>query len=146
MRLLPILMAPDVSTVPRNRQKEFSMNQSGEFMTRLCTPSLLALAAFLLFVGCAHRPINPPITQANPKSGYRFLTRPQYTSGSENMVVLAFGRRHSRCGVLIRRPRVPAEYRNRRAERQQGTPARLCQRDHRRVRRKLYGACLRPLW
>jgi NTE family protein len=67
-----------------------SMDRSGESMTRWRTPSLLALAVFLLLVGCAHRPINPPITQADPKYGYRYLTRPQYTSGSENMVVLAF--------------------------------------------------------
>jgi len=66
------------------------MNLTGESMTRLRTPSLLVLASFLLLVGCAHRPINPPITQADPNVGYRYLTRPQYTSGSENMVVLAF--------------------------------------------------------
>jgi NTE family protein len=59
-------------------------------MTRLRTPSLLVLALFLLLIGCAHRPINPPITQADPKTGYRYLTRPQYSAGSENMVALAF--------------------------------------------------------
>jgi len=67
------------------------MNRLGEsMMTRWCTPSLLVLALFLLLVGCAHRPINPPITQVDPKYGYRLLTRPQYSSGNENMVVLAF--------------------------------------------------------
>lgn len=66
------------------------MKLTGESMTRLRTPSLLVLASFLLLVGCAHRPINPPITQADPNVGYRYVTRPQYTSGSENMVVLAF--------------------------------------------------------
>ena len=66
------------------------MNGSAEFMTRLRTPFLLVLASFLLLVGCAHRPINPPITQADPKTGYRYLTRPQYTSGSESVVILAF--------------------------------------------------------
>ena len=66
------------------------MNRSGESMTRLRTPSLLVLASFLLIVGCAHRPINPPITQADPKTGYRYLTRPQYSAGSENVVALAF--------------------------------------------------------
>jgi NTE family protein len=59
-------------------------------MTRLRTPPWLVLAAFLLLIGCAHRPINPPITKADPKTGYRYLTRPQYSSGSENMVILAF--------------------------------------------------------
>jgi len=66
------------------------MNRSGVFMTRLRAPSLLVLAAFLLLVGCAHRPINPPITQVDPKTGYRALTRPQFTSSGENIVVLAF--------------------------------------------------------
>ena len=66
------------------------MNRCGESMTRLRTPSLLVLAAFLLLVGCAHRPINPPITQYDPKYGYRGLTRPIVSSGSENMVILAF--------------------------------------------------------
>jgi NTE family protein len=67
------------------------MNQPGEsMMTRWCTPFLLVLAAFLLLVGCAHRPINPPITQVDPKYGYRALTRPQFSAGNENIVVLAF--------------------------------------------------------
>ena len=66
------------------------MNRSGESMIRWRAPSLLALAAFLLLVGCAHRPINPPITHADPKYGYRGLTRPMISSGSENMVILAF--------------------------------------------------------
>jgi NTE family protein len=66
------------------------MNGSAEFMTRLRTPFLLVLALFLLLVGCAHRPINPPITQADPKYGYRALTRPQFTSGREGMMLLAF--------------------------------------------------------
>src|SRR5512138_943605 len=59
-------------------EKEISMSRSGEFMTRLRTPPWLVLAAFLLLAGCAHRPINPPITKADPKTGYRYLTRPQY--------------------------------------------------------------------
>ncbi len=66
------------------------MKRSGEAMTRWRTPSIVVLAVFLLLIGCAHRPINPPITQVDPKTGYRYLTRPQYSSGSENMVVLAF--------------------------------------------------------
>ena len=66
------------------------MNRSSEFTTRWRTPSLLVIAVFLLLVGCAHRPINPPITHADPKYGYRGLTRPMVSAGSESMVVLAF--------------------------------------------------------
>jgi NTE family protein len=66
------------------------MNRSCVSMNRLRMPSLMALAVFLLLVGCAHRPINPPITQVDPKAGYRALTRPQFTAGREGMVVLAF--------------------------------------------------------
>jgi NTE family protein len=66
------------------------MKRSDVSMTRWRTPSLLVLAAFFLLVGCAHRPINPPITKADPKYGYRGLTRPQYASGRENILILAF--------------------------------------------------------
>ncbi len=51
---------------------------------------LLLIALFLLLVSCAHRPINPPITQVDTKTGYRYLTRPQYLSGRDGMVILAF--------------------------------------------------------
>ncbi len=59
-------------------------------MTRLQMPSLLVLASLLLLGGCATRPINPPITQADPKAGYRFETRQAGDKDSENLVVLAF--------------------------------------------------------
>jgi len=66
------------------------MNRPGLSMTRVLTSSLLVLASFLLLIGCAHRPINPPITQADPKYGYRGLTRPMVMEGREAMIVLAF--------------------------------------------------------
>ena len=66
------------------------MNRCGESMNRWRTPFLLVLAAFFLLVGCAHRPINPPITKADPKYGYRGLTRPAISAGGESMVILAF--------------------------------------------------------
>jgi NTE family protein len=53
-------------------------------------PSLLVLALLFLLGGCANRPINPPITHADPSTGYRFLTRPQYSSRNESLVILAF--------------------------------------------------------
>lgn len=59
-------------------------------MTRSPTPSLLVLALLVLLGGCASRPINPPITHADPSTGYRFVTRPQYSTANENLVILAF--------------------------------------------------------
>jgi NTE family protein len=57
-------------------------------MSRL---SLLpALALLLLAAGCASRPVNPPITEVNRNSGYRFATRQLYDDDKENLVVLAF--------------------------------------------------------
>jgi NTE family protein len=51
---------------------------------------LLVLASLLLLGGCATRPINPPITQANPSTGYRFETRQAQVKEKENLVILAF--------------------------------------------------------
>src|SRR5436190_3854729 len=51
---------------------------------------LLVLASLLLLGGCATRPINPPITQADPRTGYRFETRQAEVKNKDNLVVLAF--------------------------------------------------------
>ena len=53
-------------------------------------PLLPLLAVFLLLAGCASRPINPPITEINRDSGYRFQTRQFYDSDKQNLVILAF--------------------------------------------------------
>ena len=37
--------------------------------------TLLVIVPLLMLGGCATRPINPPITQADPSTGYRFETR-----------------------------------------------------------------------
>ena len=52
--------------------------------------SLFVLASLLLLGGCATRPINPPIAQADPGSGYRLDTRQARDRNKENLVVLAF--------------------------------------------------------
>src|SRR5213083_480180 len=52
--------------------------------------SLSALAALLLLGGCATRPINPPITQADPATGYTFQSRMKHFKSQDNLVVLAF--------------------------------------------------------
>ena len=60
--------------------------------SRIVTLSILAL--LLLLGGCATaiRPVNPPITQADPRAGYRFETRQAQAQAQEkqNLVVLAF--------------------------------------------------------
>ena len=61
-------------------------------MTGLRLPYLLGIALMLLLGGCATRPINPPITQADPSGGYRYEARQSRAkdSAKEAMVILAF--------------------------------------------------------
>ncbi len=47
-------------------------------------------AALLLLGGCASRPVNPPMTQADPKAGYRFETRRAQIEDKDTLVILAF--------------------------------------------------------
>lgn len=60
-------------------------------MTRGLTP-LLVLGLITLLGGCATRPINPPITQAEPSAGYRYEARHARAKDTarETMVILAF--------------------------------------------------------
>ena len=51
---------------------------------------LLCLALTVLIGGCASRPINPPITKADPATGYRFQTRQAHFKDKDNLVILAF--------------------------------------------------------
>ena len=61
-------------------------------MTGMRRQSLLVLASVVLLGGCATatRPINPPITQADPSTGYRFETRQARDRNKDNLVILAF--------------------------------------------------------
>jgi len=59
-----------------------------ENMTRLQLPTVVA--CLLLLAGCATRPVNPPITRADPSTGYRFETRQALVKDKENLVILAF--------------------------------------------------------
>src|SRR5436190_23468626 len=64
-------------------------NRAGEPMTVLFAPALIL--ALLLLGGCATRPVNPPISQADPRAGYRFETRQVESKNSkDNLVILAF--------------------------------------------------------
>jgi NTE family protein len=59
-------------------------------MTPPRVPAWLILALVILLGGCASRPINPPITQADPNTGYRFETRQAQAKDKDNLVILAF--------------------------------------------------------
>jgi NTE family protein len=60
-------------------------------MSALRFPWLASLAVLVFLGGCATRPVNPPITQADPHRGYRFETRQaSRTVDKENLVILAF--------------------------------------------------------
>ena len=58
-------------------------------MSGLQMRSLLVLASLLLLSSCATRPINPPITQTDPSTGYR-STRQARDRNKDNLVILAF--------------------------------------------------------
>ncbi|WP_455279685.1 patatin-like phospholipase family protein [Cupriavidus necator] len=60
-------------------------------MARLPTPAwVIAVSLLLLLGGCASRPVNPPLAHADPATGYRYTTRPHYSTTNENLVILAF--------------------------------------------------------
>jgi NTE family protein len=56
-------------------------------MKRAHASSILLRALFVLLAGCATRPINPPITQVDPGTGYRFETRQVHAKDKENLVI-----------------------------------------------------------
>jgi NTE family protein len=66
------------------------MDRLGPPLTRLRSCGLAIIALTLLLGACASRPVNPPIANVDPTSGYRFLARPQYEANSETLVILAF--------------------------------------------------------
>src|SRR5215475_4737879 len=51
---------------------------------------LLSMVIVLLLAGCATRPVNPPITQADPNKGYRYVTRAEHLPKNDSLVILAF--------------------------------------------------------
>src|SRR6476660_7260858 len=52
--------------------------------------TLSVLFGLSLIAGCASRPVNPPITQTDLRTGYRLETRQaQSTNSKENLVILA---------------------------------------------------------
>src|SRR5689334_20839634 len=59
-------------------------------MSRTQLSSWCLAACAMLLAGCATRPVNPPIAQANPGSGYRFETRQAQVKDKDALVILAF--------------------------------------------------------
>jgi NTE family protein len=59
-------------------------------MTMRIVRCVAAVAALLVLAGCATRPVNPPLAQADHAKGYRFETRARYERDRENLIVLAF--------------------------------------------------------
>src|SRR6059058_1162952 len=49
-----------------------------------------ALGALVTLGGCATRPVNPPIMQVDPNTGYTFQTRQKHFKSQDNLVILAF--------------------------------------------------------
>src|SRR6266480_6642966 len=66
------------------------VNRFGEHLTGLRMQALLMLALLLVLGGCATRPINQPITQADSSTGYRFEVRQAQVKNKDNLVILAF--------------------------------------------------------
>jgi len=60
----------------------------------------LAAVLLVLLCGCATRPINPPITQTDPTTGYRFETRIGKAKDQDNLVILAFSGGGTRAAAL----------------------------------------------
>lgn len=63
------------------------LNAVMRYLTGHLIPWLVVL---LVLGGCATRPINPPITQADTNSGYTFQSRQKFFKSRDNLVVLAF--------------------------------------------------------
>jgi len=61
-------------------------------MTCLRPNLLLVIGAIVLLGGCATRPVNPPVAQVEPGTGYRYEARQARAkdTGKEAMVILAF--------------------------------------------------------
>lgn len=51
---------------------------------------LLLVVSLLVLGGCATRPVNPPLAQADPASGYRLATRHANPKGGPTLVIIAF--------------------------------------------------------
>ena len=141
--------AVDNATHPRGdagRRRKIASRRPREQSMRADRLIVCFLAAVAL-AGCASRPINEPITQVDPKSGYRpYLLIPKIPNNDPHtLFVLSFSGGGTRAaafsyGVLeeLRRTEIVVDGQAPPADRRGG-------RDHRRVGRKLHGARVCPL-
>lgn len=53
-----------------------------------------------LLVGCAHRPINPPVKEVPQKNGYYFQTHPRPNNSDELLIILAFSGGGTRAAAM----------------------------------------------
>jgi NTE family protein len=85
-------MPPPQHVQLKRQAIEVQVTKQGERMTGVRSHLLLVVASVVLLGGCATatRPVNPPITQADPRAGYRFETRFARDRNKENLVILAF--------------------------------------------------------
>lgn len=75
-------------------------------MTRLArrAPAAgFALLFALALAGCATRPVNPPIPDVHPDTGYRFEVRQRANPDKENLVILAFSGGGTRAAAILLR-------------------------------------------
>jgi NTE family protein len=68
--------------------------------TAVLQPMLFFLAGLLLLSGCAHYPVNAPLTAVKPAAGYRFETAVTQTNSDDTSLVLAFSGGGTRAAAL----------------------------------------------
>src|SRR5512142_1085859 len=62
--------------------------------------STILLILLSLVTGCAHYPVNPPLQDVNPRSGYRFETVAPQTNSDDLALMLAFSGGGTRAAAL----------------------------------------------
>jgi len=83
-------MAMMIAQSDNRSVNEAAAPRGDELMSRWRVSALIGIAWIALLGGCATRPVNPPITEVNPSTGYRFETRQAHAKDKDNLVILAF--------------------------------------------------------
>jgi NTE family protein len=65
---------------------------------RMLLPAVLA--ALLGLAGCATRPVNPPVKEYDPATGYTYQSRMKYFQSPDNLVILAFSGGGTRAAAI----------------------------------------------